>query len=237
MRLTIKLHVVTRSRRSIRPSPERTATCAPARSRRASECSWCGLASRPSPPHLPGVNRDPRPASAERSPPIQSRKELAAFFREQLPQSHEEGLESRAPSARGAETWRITRWPTPSRSAPGRPSTDHRRRRRPWSRPRTTTGERRPSAPASSEPSAGRRGFCSNEPGKPCDSTFIHERPKDEGHAPITLRIGMHAEALDEGGCSRALGCATRFTPWTWSCPSAEPSRSASRRSSESEHT
>ena len=201
MRLTVKLHVVTK--------PEIDQVFAGASSdvrARALEASQrvfvvqTRLETQPAPIFRVSIETRVQQAQSD-LPPIQGRKELAAFFHEQLPQSHEEGPGVAGTiSAWGRDVanhplanaltlgaWSALNGPSAT-STTVEPTEDDYRRATPIS------------AGFFGAFPAGRRGFCSNEPGKPCDSTFIYERPKDEGHAPITLRLGMHAEVLDEGG-------------------------------------
>jgi hypothetical protein len=131
-------------------------------------------------------------------PTIGGSTELAAFFHEKLPQSHQEG-----PGVAGAlEAW-------------GKDAAEHpvanfltlglwSALSGPSAKPTTvspTEADYQRMAPISH----GLRGAfpwrpCGQKPGAPCESWDIYERPKDEGTARIKVRFGVHAEAEEEGG-------------------------------------
>jgi hypothetical protein len=145
---------------------------------------------------------------------LHDRKELSAFVHEELPQSHQEGPGVTGTIAAWGRdvaqhpianfltlgVWSALNGP-PATSTTVAPTDEDFQRMAP-----ITVGL------LGAFPS-GWVGLCAHRPGLPCDSSFIYERPKDEGNAPIKLRFTVSAEASEEGGLfGRDRACAARHS-------------------------
>lgn len=129
---------------------------------------------------------------------IGGRQELAKFFHEQLPQSHQ--VEPGAMGSLAAWGQDVAEHPVANfltlgvwsalNGPPAKPTTVN-----------PTDADYKRMAPISEGLSAAFPWrFCGQKPGAPCDSWSIYERPKDEGNVPITLRFSVHVESEEEGG-------------------------------------